>query len=173
MGQDKLALPWRGQRLIDGPATLLGGFCSELIALGRDYQLPGFMCLPDEGVAQGPFLAFLRGLEAMKGTHAILLAGDLKQPSLGIMEALQEQAVQSPHQVIGLKRGGHWEPLCSVYPKSQLGALRAQAEKGVTSFQKALGSSGVSVQSWDLTDKMWSRLDGANTPTDLVPPIAT
>ncbi|MCH2112956.1 MAG: NTP transferase domain-containing protein, partial [Planctomycetes bacterium] len=124
MGVDKLVQPWEGERLVDGAAGVLRSHCEELLALGREYDLQGFHCVPDRMEDQGPFQAVLDGLVRMMGTHALVLSGDFKHPSVELATEIQSISERHPEEVVLFQRGDQLEPLFGVYPKTQLPALQ-------------------------------------------------
>ena len=171
MGVDKLVQSWKGERLVDGAAGVLRSRCGELLALGREYDLKGFHCVPDQSKDHGPFQAVLDGLAKMMGTHAFVLSGDFKHPSVELAAELQSISEMYPEEVVLFQRGDQLEPLFGVYPKTQLPELQELALGGVDSFQVALRSPTVRVLARPLVDKMWPLLNDANTPEELSHPL--
>ena len=131
MGRDKALLPWGG-------TDLLGHALARLRAVTPDVRIlpgsePRYL---DRGVPvdvdavpdSGPIAGVLAALEAAPGRSALLLAVDLPFVTVPLLAHLAGLA-DGTDAVVPVSPGGP-EPLCAVYGRACLPAIRARVAAG-------------------------------------------
>ncbi len=114
----------------------------------------------------GPLLGFAQGLSQINSTWVFLLACDLPNLSIPVIQTwIAELADIPPQSIAYLPRnfGKGWEPLCGFYRRSCLDSLLAYINAGGRSFQGWLGTSMVT----ELAIEDRQLLLNCNTPADL------
>ncbi len=166
MGQDKLLLPWNGERLVDRAAAALRATCPQLYCAGRDLGLPGFRHLEDARPDSGPLAGLVAALEAAGVGLVLALAGDLPGVTVEFLQALQREAELTPDRVLlpATRRG--IEPLAAAWPAAGAAPLRAALEAGQRSLHRAVRD--LPHRLWPLPDsaKMRAALRNLNAPED-------
>ncbi|MFE4106473.1 molybdenum cofactor guanylyltransferase [Almyronema epifaneia] len=116
-------------------------------------------------IAHGPMVGFMQGLRQVQTEWVLLLACDL--PNLQV-EVLQQWATGLPHvppAAIALlpRHDEGWEPLCGYYRRSCLTGLESFVAAGGRSFQRWLSYHPVAaIEGWNR-----HLLFNCNTPADL------
>jgi molybdopterin-guanine dinucleotide biosynthesis protein A len=122
--------------------------------------------LPGETSPHGPLVGFSQGLAQVKTDWVLLLACDLPQLQVEVLQAWVEELpkVESGIDIL-LARNPHgwWEPLCGFYRHRCLATLEQFIQQGGRSFQAWLAQQ--SVQELALANPRM--LFNCNTPEDL------
>lgn len=136
MGRDKARLELGGEALIARAARVLGEVAPRvLLASGAAPRYPelGLECVLDGGPEVGPLgglAAVLARLEAEGVGHACALACDMPFVDADVFRALLGRARESGAEVVLLETGEGLEPLCGIYHRRALGAVRAALARG-------------------------------------------
>lgn len=179
MGQDKAAMQIGGipliRRIYDVVAnchyhsTVLTNSIYVVTPWANRYQpiLP-ISChfIPEQQPHQGPLQGFAQGLSHITATWVFLLACDLPNLSVPIVQNWIAGLEDLPPQSIAyLPRNFDkgWEPLCGFYRRTCLDSLREYLSAGGKSFQGWLATH--SVTELEIADRQW--LLNCNTPADL------
>lgn len=145
--------PWveRYQSLLPG-----GNFVREELLLGET---------DPEVQTQGPLVGFAQGLAKVKTEWVLLLACDLPNLQVGVLQQwinrLDEVEENAIAVLVQHEKG--WEPLCGFYRSSCLPRLNEFINQGGRSFQRWLSQNTVEV----LPPIAPAMLFNCNTPEDL------
>ncbi len=171
MGQDKAALAWQGQTLLEHIVQTAQQAAPLVLVAGRarpaGWALPSVPFLPDARPGEGP----LRGLEAALAFSApvsvLAVACDMPLLSPEALRWLIGQACLSPPGRDGLavRNGGQWEPLFSVYFAGCLPRVQERLALGQRSLQRLIESGEFA--SADAPAWVCAQLINVNTPADL------
>ncbi len=171
MGQDKAALVWQGQTLLERMAQTARQVAPQVLVAGRArpgaWAGPDVPFLPDAQPGEGP----LRGLEAALGFAApagtLAVACDMPLLGADALRWLLEQTLLSAPAKDGLavRNAGQWEPLFSVYRPRCLTRVRERLAVGQRSLHRLIEAGEfVSV---DAPPWVCAQLVNVNTPADL------
>lgn len=176
MGADKAHLALDGRSFLERAAALLGARCGAVVlACGPEprYAEAGLPLALDGEPDGGPLAGIAAGLAALDTDYAVVLPLDMPRLTGAVVAALQERAQAEALDVLFLAGERGVEPLCAVYGRAALPAMRralAAGDRKVTAFLRpehggdalrvgelALGELGVDADC----------LDNVNTPQDL------
>jgi len=138
MGRDKALLPWGEGTLLDHAVRRLAACCDDVrILCGREarYAGCGRPLVLDRVPEAGPLGGVLSGLESLDGELGLFLGVDLPAVSVMLLRRLLERA--PGHDAVVPRSPGGPEPLCAVYRRSCLPAIRSRVTAGdlkMTSF---------------------------------------
>lgn len=171
MGQDKAALVWQGQTLLERIVQAARQVVPLALVAGRsqppDWAVPDVPFLPDARPGEGP----LRGLEsalAFSAPAAVLtIACDMPLLSSAALRWLVAQASFCPPGMDGLavRNSGQWEPLFSVYFAGCLPRVRERLALGQRSLHRLIETGDFA--SADAPPWVCAQLVNINTPADL------
>jgi molybdopterin-guanine dinucleotide biosynthesis protein A len=142
MGRDKALLPWGPGTLLDHALARLRSVCTDVRvlcgALPR-YADRGARLVPDRVADAGPLAGLEAALASLDGGRALLLGVDMPFTTTAVLEALVgwADAFEAAVPVVG----GRPEPLCAVYARECLPAVReslAAGERRMTAFWDAV-----------------------------------
>jgi molybdopterin-guanine dinucleotide biosynthesis protein A len=124
----------------------------------REVPLPG-------EAPQGPLVGFARGLAQVKTNWVLLLACDLPQLQVNVLQSWVTQLEKTPEDAIALlpRHPKGWEPLCGFYRRQCLPMLAQFINEGGRSFQHWLTQHPVRELPVDDTQMLFN----CNTPADL------
>ena len=130
MGRDKALLEFGGRPLIQSAVSLLKALTERVLILGpaEKYGLLGLPVLPDMVPSRGPLSAIYTGLERSGTTVNLFLACDMPLMEETFLKLLVERAPQAD-AVLMRQEDGSLEPLCAVYNRSCLPAVKANYER--------------------------------------------
>jgi molybdopterin-guanine dinucleotide biosynthesis protein A len=169
MGRPKATIEWRGQRLADRAARVLGAVCEPVLEVG-----PGYSSLPAVGEDEpgaGPLAAFDAGVRALgtagaAGRPALLLACDL--PFVGT-ELLRLLAAWPGEGTVVPVGDGHAQVLCARYGPDAFTAaprLLAEGRRSLRALVDALEPTWLHENDWRAAGGTHAFAD-VDTPADL------
>lgn len=120
---------------------------------------------PGETQSHGPLVGFAQGLAHVETDWVLLLACDLPQLQVEILQSWATQLQTVPPNAIAFlsRQSKGWEPLCGFYRRQCLPLLTQFINTGGRSFQHWLSQH--SVQELPITDEQI--FFNCNTPADL------
>jgi molybdopterin-guanine dinucleotide biosynthesis protein A len=133
MGRDKATLEHDGRRWIERTVELLDGVCDEvLLACGATprYADLGRGLVLDEGTDLGPLAGLAAGLDAARHDRVLAVAVDMQALDRGTLVALAAAEGGEEADVVAYEVAGRPEPLCAVYHRRVLPAIRAALAAG-------------------------------------------
>ncbi len=171
MGQDKGLIEIGGQPLIQLAVNLLKGLTDQVFILGPSerYGFLGVPVLPDKVSSQGPLSAIYTALDSSRTALNLFLACDMPLMQLRFLKLLVERARQVDAVLMRFEDGS-LEPLCAIYGRSCLAAVRANFEKQRFKLSDLLAELTVAyITETDLRHLGLDRriFTNLNTPTDL------
>ncbi len=121
--------------------------------------------LPGETESHGPLVGFAQGLAQVETDWVVLLACDLPQLQVKILQDWAAQLEKTAQEVIAVlpRQAKGWEPLCGFYRRQCLPMLTEFINTGGRSFQRWLAQQPV--QELPITDTQL--FFNCNTPADL------
>ena len=139
-GQDKGWVTWQGQALIEHMQQVVRPLTDDLIiSCNRNHAR--YQTLADQLVSDpsldfsGPLVGILSALEVARHPYLLVLPCDAPLIDLALLTQLYQQASERP---VLLKHQGHWQPLFSIIPFSQLSTLQNLWAAGERSPKHAL-----------------------------------
>ena len=137
MGRDKALLEIGGQSLACRQVDLLRqAGCTGIFLSGRpgvDYGMTGITILFDYRPDLGPMAGIHAALDAMTGTHLLVVPVDLPLLHPSLLALLNAACTTSAGAVFSGSDG--LEPLVAIYPRALAEAARASLESGHLSVQ--------------------------------------
>ena len=177
MGQDKALVEIEGKPLLQRVCEIAQA-CADSIYIvsphNKRYQhLPIDQVkfiqeepLPIDVMPHGPLVGFAQGLSFVQTDWVLLLACDLPNLQVEVLQQWIRELPQTPSEVVAVlpkNPQGWWEPLCGFYHRRCLVDLEAFMQTGGRSFQRWL--SHQTVQELPLLNPQM--LFNCNTPEDL------
>lgn len=153
MGRDKALLPFREGVLAGHLAALAAAAAGSATFIGdpEKYGHLGYPVVPDHCPGAGPLGGIESALSCTEADWNLILACDMPAISAELLRALLEAAERSAAgAVVPAGPSGQWEPLCAVYHRRCLGALRRALAAGVRKVTDAL--AGLEVAAWTVND---------------------
>ena len=132
-GRDKLALEFRGERLLARIERQLRGRFADLVAVSNRpdaFRGLGYRVVPDTFSGAGPLAGLHAGLVAARGEWVYLVACDMPFFSAAHVDALAaavaeaEAAGRSP-VAAAVRSGAFFEPFHALYSRSLVGSIEA------------------------------------------------
>jgi molybdopterin-guanine dinucleotide biosynthesis protein A len=175
LGRDKASEPLLGRPLIQHVIDRLGGLVEEYaVVRARGQQLPeieaaGSLRIVEDVYPEiGPLGGIYTGLDAIEAPRAVAVGCDmpLLQPAL-LRELIR---LAEAHDLVVPVRKDLPEPLCAVYAKTCLAAIRAQIEAGeykIARFYDRLTPRYVSPEEWRRFDPEGLSFQNVNRDADL------
>ena len=176
MGRDKALIPIQGVPLLRRVCEVALNCTSEVYVITpwpERYQdiLPDAcrvvreVPLPGETQSQGPLVGFAQGLAQVETDWILLLACDLPQLQVKVLQQWATRLENVSNDAIALlpRQPKGWEPLCGFYRRQCLPMLTSFINEGGRSFQHWLTQHPV--QELPVTDSQI--LFNCNTPADL------
>lgn len=136
LGQDKTAVDYLGETLLERSARLLGTCCDTVYVSCRDPRKvpPGLHALPDETERIGPLGGIITALRRLGGP-VFVLACDLPFMERRFLEALADARSARPAQCVMTvweqEDSGFVEPLVAIYEQAALPLLERGIVDGV------------------------------------------
>jgi molybdopterin-guanine dinucleotide biosynthesis protein A len=176
MGRDKALIPLQGVPLLRQVCNVALNCCSEVYVVTswpERYQdiLPEAcrviqeVPLPGETKPHGPLVGFAQGLAKVEADWVLLLACDLPQLEVKVLQGWATGLEKTPKEAIALlpRNPKGWEPLCGFYRRQCLPMLTQFINEGGRSFQRWLAKHPVQ----ELQVRESYMLFNCNTPADL------
>ncbi|MGQ4646132.1 molybdenum cofactor guanylyltransferase [Lyngbya aestuarii] len=172
MGRDKALIAFQGITLL-GRVAQVALNCTEEVYVVTPWPERYQDILPDachliEEVSlpgQGPLIGFAQGLAYMKTDWVLLLACDLPQLQVEVLQTWVTRLEETTEEYIALlpRQTKGWEPLCGFYRRRCLPILNEFINQGGRSFQRWLAEQPV--QELPVNDAQV--LFNCNTPAEL------
>ncbi len=176
MGQDKALIALQGVPLLRQVCEVALSCTSEVCVITpwpERYQaiLPDAcrtireVSLPGETEPHGPLIGFAQGLAQVETDWVLLLACDLPQLQVEVLQHWVTELEKTAEEAIALlpRQTKGWEPLCGFYRRQCLPRLTEFINEGGRSFQRWLAQHPV--QELPVSDT--PLLFNCNTPADL------
>lgn len=121
--------------------------------------------LPSKHLSHGPLVGFAQGLAQVNTDWVLLLACDLPQLQVKVLQDWAKELEKTPQEAIALlpRDSKGWEPLCGFYRRQCLSFLTDYINAGGRSFQRWLSQHPV--QELPVSDAQV--FFNCNTPADL------
>lgn len=147
MGRDKALLPYRGATLVEHIASIVVAAAGSATLVGDPgkYGHLGYPVVPDALPRAGPLAGICTALATSGADWNLVVACDIPAVSASFLKDLLEAAERSGTDCL-LPAGpsGRPEPLCAVYHRRALPAIRGALEQGVRKVLEGL--AGLTVQ---------------------------
>ena len=164
MGRDKALLELDGELLIERALRKLSAVCDEVAIAGGGAELARFgRVVPDLKPGLGPLGGIVAALEQSGWEWNLFLAVDMPFVPVEVLRALVA-AAGGAEMVVLSRAEGYVQPLCGVYSRRALPALRAELEAGRLKVKDAVAAAGA-VGYVEFAELDWFR--NLNTPEDL------
>jgi molybdopterin-guanine dinucleotide biosynthesis protein A len=111
MGEDKAALPFQGETMLQRIVRLAGTIADQVLVVGRRNQ-PG-VTVHDAVEDQGPLSGIIAGLSASKTDINLIVACDMPLVMPAVLQRLVEAIGE--HDICVAMIDGHASALCGVY----------------------------------------------------------
>jgi molybdenum cofactor guanylyltransferase len=180
MGVDKAEIELAGRTLLERAVAALAGACDEvLLATGGEPRYPslGLSVVLDRVPGAGPLAGLEAGLEHARGEWVAALACDMPHADARLFERLHARARERDLDACLYEGPSGVEPLCGVYRRSCLPAVRAALDAGerrVVAFERHPTAEGRAprvgrLSEDELEPELAARRPSANvnTPEDL------
>ena len=173
MGSDKALLPINGVPMLRLVCDRALSICDRIYVVTpwrERYQhiIPARCQFIDEvqpqGEANAPILGFAQGLAQVTTEWVLLLACDLPQLQVDVLQEWVKQLDNCSAIALLPRHAKGWEPLCGFYHRDSLTILTEFINTGERSFQHWLQQQTVQV----LTIPNAQMLFNCNTPDDVV-----
>ena len=162
MGRDKALLDWNGETLIELALRKLGAVCGDVAIAGGSPELARFgRVIADPTPGLGPLSGIVAALEQSSFERNLFLAVDM--PFVPDAVLLSLVAGSGAEMVLLARADGYLQPLCGVYSRRALPALRAELMAGRLKLKDAALATG-SVAYVDFDELDWFR--NLNTPDE-------
>jgi molybdopterin-guanine dinucleotide biosynthesis protein A len=142
MGRDKARLEVAGETLLARVVRELSSVVGEVVlACGPEERYADLgLPLALDGVEHGgPLAGIVAGLEAVRAPRALVVACDMPRLDARLLSALVARAEDEALDVCFLEGPGGIEPLCAVYGRRCLPAMRAALAAGRRQVRAFLG----------------------------------
>jgi molybdopterin-guanine dinucleotide biosynthesis protein A len=165
MGQDKALLPYRGSTLVEHIAATVVAAAGSAVLVGNPekYSRFGYPVIADPIAGAGPLAGLCAALSATHADWNLVVACDMPAVSAGFLGALLDAAERSgADALLPVGPSGRPEPLCAVYHRRALPAIRQALECGVRKVLQGL--AGLSLETW----QVWNteHFENCNTPRE-------
>ena len=133
MGRPKATLVLGRETMLDRQLRRLGAVCRSVAVLGPPQDSAGLQVpvFADELPGRGPLGGIYTGLLRMRSEYGLFLSCDLPFMEARFLEFHARRALEACADVtIARSHGGDLEPLCAVYRRRALRAIRASLNAG-------------------------------------------
>jgi molybdopterin-guanine dinucleotide biosynthesis protein A len=172
MGEDKSKLVLAGEAMLERQLRLLRSVCRSVAVLGPAGSHPGLdvSVFPDELDGRGPLGGLYTALGRTRTEFNLVLGCDLPFLETGFLRYLCRRALDTQADVtVPESRRGRFEPLCAVYRRRALEAVRRSLESGENKVSRFFSQVRTEVIPWrDLSRAGFSPriFVNMNTPQD-------
>ena len=142
-GQDKGLIEWRGQPLIAHLHEVVRPLTDDLI-ISCNRNAERYAAYADRLVSDaesdfpGPLAGILAGLDAARHDWLLVLPCDAPLIDHALLQALREKAEGNPATPVMVKQDEQWQLMFCLLPRSALGRLQEEWQKGQRSPLRAL-----------------------------------
>lgn len=142
-GQDKGLVAWRGQPLIAHLHGVVRPLTDDLIIScnrnAEHYKAYADRLVSDaESDFPGPLAGILAGLAAARHDWLLVLPCDAPLIDHALLQALRETAGDDTTTPVMVQQGEQWQPMFCLLPRTALGRLQAEWQKGERSPLRTL-----------------------------------
>jgi molybdopterin-guanine dinucleotide biosynthesis protein A len=165
MGRDKALLPYRGRTLVEHIAATVGEAAGSVTLVGPPdrYAPLGFPVVADAVADCGPLGGILTVLTVTGAEWNLIVACDMPSLTAGFLDSLLLAAEESGGDcLIPASPSGQLEPLCAVYHRNCLSAVRQAIQHNQRKVTDAL--AGVRAVQRPVSQTAW--FENLNTPQD-------
>lgn len=176
MGHPKAALVLGNETMLERQVRILRRVCRHVAMIGVPpaplTTLSGMEVpfIPDHLPGRGPLGGILTGLTESRTEWSLFLGCDMPFISAVLLRFLCREALSSGAEVtIPESRDGRYQPLCAVYRRTALYAIRSRLTRGENKVTGFLGSVRCRVIGWPqiVRARLSARVfDNMNTPQD-------
>lgn len=179
MGRDKSQLQLGGVTMVERQLRLLRSVCHFVGVIGPPEKFKGLVipglpeevpCWPDDLSGRGPLAGLLTGLRRTRTEFNLFLGCDLPYTQARFLHFLCERALAVEADVtIPQSRGHGLEPICAVYRRRALGAIRTRLEAGENKVSSFFSRARCQVIPWREIARAGFApriFDNMNTPGD-------
>ncbi len=157
MGQDKSKLLLAGERMLQRQIRLLHSLCRSVAVLGPPQNFAGLEVpvFPDERAGRGPLGGLYTGLLHTRTEFNLFLGCDLPFMEAGFLRYLCRRALERQADVTVPESRDHgFEPLCAVYRRRALGAVRRSLESGENKVTRAFSRLRCEMIPWQAVSRV-------------------
>jgi molybdopterin-guanine dinucleotide biosynthesis protein A len=172
MGQDKSKLLLAGERMLQRQIRLLHSVCRSVAVLGPPQNFPGLEVpvFPDERAGRGPLGGLYTGLLHTRTEFNLFLGCDLPFMEASFLRYLCRRALERQADVtVPESHGRGFEPLCAVYRRRALRAVRRRLESGENKVTRAFPRLRCEIVPWQEVSRLGFNpriFVNMNTPED-------
>ncbi|MDE3105835.1 MAG: molybdenum cofactor guanylyltransferase [Acidobacteriota bacterium] len=167
MGRDKARISLGGRTLVERALANLAQVCQHCVIAGGDPALAAYgRVLPDQQPGLGPLAGILVALQASPLPWNLVLAVDMPQVPVALLQQLAQQALRSSAIAVVARVGGAVQPLCAAYRTEARAGLQQGIEAGERRVIAAAQQAGP-VEYLDLPSQSAEWFLNLNTPEDL------
>lgn len=140
MGRNKTLMEFGGEPLVKRQARLAGeaGIAPRVIGPPEWYRPLGLEAIADLEPGLGPLGGITTALANTETEWNLIVAADMPQLTVAWLRFLVEQALASSADAVIPRSEFGLEPLCAVYRRRCLPAMRAALERGVRKVTEGL-----------------------------------
>jgi molybdenum cofactor guanylyltransferase len=142
MGKEKALLEINGTPLVVRAARVVTSVCGSATIVGspEDYARLGFPVIADQQPRLGPLGGILTALGHTDAAWNLVTGCDLPYLTADWLRFLMGRAAASPNLVVLPESDSGPEPLCAVYHRQAVDAIRAAIARGELKVTRALQS---------------------------------
>lgn len=142
-GRDKGLIEWRGQPLIAHLHRVVRPLTDDLIIscnrnADRYATYADRLVSDDEADFPGPLAGILTGLAVARHDWLLVLPCDAPLIDHALLQALRETAGDDTTTPVMVQQGEQWQPMFCLLPRTALGRLQAEWQKGERSPLRTL-----------------------------------
>ncbi|MBI1939961.1 MAG: molybdenum cofactor guanylyltransferase [Acidobacteria bacterium] len=133
MGRPKAMLVLGGETMLERQLRLLGAVCRSVAVLGPPQNFSGLQgpVFPDDLPGRGPLGGISTGLGRMRTEYGFFLGCDLPFMEVRFLKFLACRAIETRADItVPESHDRDFEPLCAVYGRRALRAVRASLQAG-------------------------------------------
>jgi molybdenum cofactor guanylyltransferase len=174
MGKDKALILWDGIPLLERVCQVASS-CTEQVYIltpwPERYQDSlkddNYRLLAESNPGQGPLVALSQGLAEIPADWILLLACDMPQLQIEIIQNWVNELAQLPASILAMvpRQNNLWQPMCGFYRREALTQLHSFIRQEGRSFQTWLEQ--IPVQAIAVNQQASDMLFNCNTPLDL------
>jgi molybdenum cofactor guanylyltransferase len=132
MGSDKALFPWNGITVVEYISRVVASVAGSCTVVGHPerYSHLGLPCLRDVRPGRGPLSGIETALAETSAEWNLILSCDIPEVTAEQLELLFDHAIAGGAAVTLIRdAGGALQPLCAVYHRRSLAAVRAALDR--------------------------------------------